>query len=104
MSEPCSCHTSAPTQQDANTIVVCMGSSCFARGNHAHLRLIEAFLKDHNVGVRVQLRGSRCEEMCEHGPNVWIGNVLYQRVDKGVLIDALERRFGGRATETFREP
>ena len=30
-------------------IVICMGSSCFARGNEENLRVIEDFLKSNNL-------------------------------------------------------
>ena len=33
-------------------IVICMGSSCFARGNEENLRVIEDFLKSNNLQVK----------------------------------------------------
>ena len=48
------------------TIKVCMGSSCFARGNAANLDYIENFVKENEV------IGSRCENNCAVGPNVII--------------------------------
>ena len=38
-------------------IVICMGSSCFARGNEENLRVIEDFLKSNNLQTDVLLSG-----------------------------------------------
>lgn len=53
-------------------IVICMGSSCFSRGNSANLAAIQEFLKAHALEANVKLVGSRCEEECMHGPVVKI--------------------------------
>ena len=70
-------------------IVVCMGSSCFARGNNANLELIERFLEEQSLHVTVRLCGSRCEDCCAEGPNVRIDGKLYHHVDRGMLLDLL---------------
>ena len=54
------------------TIKVCMGSSCFARGNAANLDYIEKFVKDHGLDAKIDVVGSRCENNCAVGPNVII--------------------------------
>jgi len=33
-------------------ITVCMGSSCFARGNQQNLAFIEAFIKAHDIEAK----------------------------------------------------
>ncbi len=58
-------------------IVVCMGSSCFSRGNNALLERVLAFVKDNNLQDRVIMSGSRCEGQCCQGPNVRINGTLY---------------------------
>ena len=75
------------------TIVICMGSSCFARGNRKHLELIERFLEKHNLRDKVVVEGSHCEEHCAEGPNIRIDGQLYHHVDTGTLLDVLESRF-----------
>ena len=72
-------------------IVVCMGSSCFARGNREHLRIIEAYLAEQGLQAEVRLSGSRCEERCADGPNLRINGVLYSGVDAGMVLDLLKR-------------
>mgnify|MGYP000880654932 FL=1 len=45
----------------SNLIKICMGSSCFARGNHKNLDILEEFVENHNLDIDIQLIESRCE-------------------------------------------
>ena len=76
-----------------HTIIICMGSSCFARGNRNNLPLIERFLIERGLDQRVEIRGSRCEERCAEGPNILIDGKPYSNVDEGALLDLLEAHF-----------
>ncbi|MDD2404465.1 MAG: (2Fe-2S) ferredoxin domain-containing protein [Victivallaceae bacterium] len=78
----------------ATKIVICMGSSCFARGNDKNLRIIEQFLKDNHFKAEIELSGSGCEGRCSEGPNIIIDGTCYHRMEKGALIDVLNRKFG----------
>jgi NADH:ubiquinone oxidoreductase subunit E len=78
---------------ETSRIVICMGSSCFARGNKEHLPVIEQFLAEHGITAEVQLCGSRCEDECALGPNIAIDGVWHFGVDRGVLIDLLNHHF-----------
>lgn len=74
-------------------ITICMGSSCFARGNRRHLTLIEQFLEERGLSESVLIRGSRCEERCAEGPSIAIDGIMYQGLDEGLLLDVLELNF-----------
>ena len=63
-------------------ITVCMGSSCFARGNQQNLAFIEAFIKTHDLEADIDLAGARCENKCAMGPNVVINGVEYNSVNE----------------------
>ena len=63
-------------------ITVCMGSSCFARGNQQNLAFIEAFMKTHDLEAEIDLAGARCENKCATGPNITINGVEYNGVDE----------------------
>lgn len=76
------------------TIKVCMGSSCFARGNTKNLQLIQKFLHDRNLDAEVELTGLRCCDQCSKGPNLSIDGVEYNNIDTGTLLDILEKHFG----------
>lgn len=71
-------------------IKVCMGSSCFARGNVDNLSYIETFLKDNGIDAQVELVGALCEENCATGPHIYVDNVNYDEVDEEKLKTILE--------------
>ncbi len=74
-------------------IQVCMGSSCFARGNNRNLQVIVKYLKDNGLDATVELSGLRCCNFCSKGPNISIDGVEYDNVDSGTLIDILDKNF-----------
>jgi NADH:ubiquinone oxidoreductase subunit E len=71
-------------------ITVCMGSSCFARGNAENLSFIENFIKENNLDAIVDLCGSRCEGKCAQGPNIIINGTSYQEVNEEKLTQILQ--------------
>ncbi len=70
-------------------ITICMGSSCFARGNGENLEIIENYLAEHRLEACVELAGSRCEGLCAEGPNLIVNGRPFQKVDRGMLLDLL---------------
>jgi NADH:ubiquinone oxidoreductase subunit E len=71
-------------------IEICMGSSCFARGNNKNLQIITQYLKDHQLEAKVELSGLRCCDLCSKGPNLTIDGVEHNNVDSGTLLDILD--------------
>ena len=63
-----------------HTIKICMGSSCFARGNNENLEYIQRYLDTHNLRAKVELTGARCENKCAIGPNITIDETNYNDV------------------------
>lgn len=76
-----------------STIKVCMGSSCFARGNAKNLQLIQKFITENNLDAEVELSGLRCCNDCSQGPNISIDEISYTHIDNGTLLDILEKHF-----------
>ena len=76
-------------------IQVCMGSSCFARGNNKNLDVITKYIRDNNLNVEIELSGLRCCGLCSKVPNITIDVVEYNNVDSGTLIDILDKNFKG---------
>lgn len=76
-------------------ITICMGSSCFARGNERNLALCEEFLSSRGLQdeVDVELSGSLCTGNCASGPVVIVDGRVYTRVDRGVMDDILKGLF-----------
>ncbi len=76
-------------------ITICMGSSCFARGNEKNLEIIENFLKERGLEdeVDVQLGCSLCRGHCSIGPNISINGKEYNKVDPGMMYEILRNTF-----------
>lgn len=71
-------------------IRVCMGSSCFSRGNKQTLQVIQQYLKDRQLEKEVILKGNHCFGECNSGPTVKIGNKVFEKVSKESILDILE--------------
>lgn len=70
-------------------IKVCMGSSCFARGNLQNLDFLENYIKENNLDAEIELIGAHCQEKCDSGPNIYINGELYKEVDEDKLQEIL---------------
>lgn len=75
-------------------ISVCMGSSCFARGNNENLEFIEKYIKDNHLEAEIDITGTRCEGRCATGPNIVVNGIEYSEVDidklKTILAEAAQ--------------
>jgi NADH:ubiquinone oxidoreductase subunit E len=58
-----------------SSITLCMGSSCFSRGNGKSLPRIQQAIRDRGLATRVRLKGCRCGGCCSDGPNIWVDGV-----------------------------
>jgi NADH:ubiquinone oxidoreductase subunit E len=76
---------------ESATLTICLGSSCFTRGNDENLPRLQAFLKARGLEGRVALKGSRCEGRCQQGPNLRLGNAFLDGAPSSALLDALDR-------------
>ena len=76
-------------------ITICMGSSCFARGNEKNVAFCEDLLAAHGLrdDVDVELSASLCTGNCAQGPVVIVNGKTYTNVDRGVMQDILENLF-----------
>lgn len=71
------------------SITVCMGSSCFSRGNANNAEIIQKFIDDHNLFGTVSVKGCLCEGECKSGPHIRINEKLYSDVSPEGLEDLL---------------
>jgi len=78
-----------------NVIQICLGSSCFTRGNERNLRLIEEFLARRQLRNEVDLEFgcSLCQGRCADGPNLMINGTLHGGVDAGMMLELLRETF-----------
>jgi NADH:ubiquinone oxidoreductase subunit E len=66
---------------------ICLGSSCFSRGNKEVVQFIKDYLRKNHLDDRVVFKGSRCLGHCSNGPNL----VIDGKVIEGVTIEKAEK-------------
>jgi len=74
-------------------LVICMGSSCFARGNKKILAVIQEYIKNHNLSDEIIFKGNHCFGKCNNGPNIKINDTLYEGVNEETILDLLDKEF-----------
>jgi NADH:ubiquinone oxidoreductase subunit E len=65
---------------------ICLGSSCFSRGNKEVVSFIKEYLHRNNLEDKVNFKGARCMGHCSEGPNLRIN----EEVISGVNLSAIE--------------
>ena len=75
-------------------IVICLGSSCFARGNKKTLNIIQQYLKDHQLEDQVNFKGNHCFGNCHNGPVLKINGRIYERINEMDMMGILEKELG----------
>ncbi len=72
-------------------IVICLGSSCFSRGNRLCMGIIDKYLKDNKLEEKYFFHGSRCFDKCEKGPILKIGDKIFEEVNPDDVLKLLKR-------------
>lgn len=72
-------------------ITICLGSSCFARGNKKAVASIQAYIAEHNLSEKVNLSGGHCFGHCDKGPTIKINDTFYENIDPDNIIDLLAK-------------
>jgi NADH:ubiquinone oxidoreductase subunit E len=80
---------SAALEQHPVEVVVCLGSSCYARGNTDNLAILKKYAESHRVDIR--LTGSLCQDHCKQGPNLMIAGQLHHGVTAARLRELLQQ-------------
>lgn len=70
-------------------IEICMGSSCFSRGNRFILPIIQLFEKENKYEVNTEVVGCLCSENCSKGPVLIINGKMYDKVHPDSVNDLL---------------
>ena len=78
-------------------VTICMGSSCFSRGNSRNLEAVRAWLAAHGREAEVELRGCRCGGRCGEGPNIWVDGACHSGVTPEAMPGLLAEAFGEEA-------
>jgi NADH:ubiquinone oxidoreductase subunit E len=61
-------------------ITICMGSSCYSRGNAENLRFLEEYCAGKGKENTLHIVGSLCMEQCKKGPHITLNHTAYEGV------------------------
>ncbi|MFA6508714.1 MAG: (2Fe-2S) ferredoxin domain-containing protein [Treponemataceae bacterium] len=83
-------------------IQICMGSSCFSRGNGLNAELLHRLITGGTLDARldetgmdgIEIAGSLCAGLCKDGPIIVVDGVVHKQVTPMTLQDILATRFG----------
>lgn len=75
------------------SIHICMGSSCFARGNNEYLEYLERIIAKNKLEDAIDLYGDRCSSMCHIGPSIKIDDEACEKVDIESIKEVLKIHF-----------
>jgi NADH:ubiquinone oxidoreductase subunit E len=70
---------------------VCLGSSCFSRGNKEMVQFIKEYLRKNHLEDKVLFKGARCLDQCSNGPNLVINGRIINGVSKSMVERILEK-------------
>jgi NADH:ubiquinone oxidoreductase subunit E len=71
-------------------VELCMGSSCFSRGNSKTLELLESFISEKKYQDRIEVEGHLCLGRCSAGPIIRINNKDYENINPECVIDLIQ--------------
>ena len=72
-------------------IKLCMGSSCFTRGNEEILKVVKEFIATNLLEDKVDFRGHLCKGKCNCGPNISINNTEYEEINESEIMLILNK-------------
>lgn len=67
-------------------ITICLGSSCYTRGNNDTIKSIQVFLAENNLESAVNFKGELCSCNCKAGPNIKVGDQAFHNIDATAAI------------------
>lgn len=73
---------------------ICLGSSCFSRGNRDVVNFIREYLRKNHLEERIIFKGARCMNLCSNGPNLRINERIIEGVTLSKIEAILEKEFG----------
>lgn len=80
-------------------IQICLGSSCFSRGNKLLVKVIEHYLDENSLRHLVYFHGAHCFSSCDRGPLVHIDGKEYTGLNEEKLVNILNGVFGKSKTK-----
>jgi NADH:ubiquinone oxidoreductase subunit E len=72
-------------------ISICLGSSCFARGNQRIVHQIKRFIDEHRLNDQVYFKGTHCFGECREGPVIKVGDSFIHNLEESTIIELLRK-------------
>ena len=73
---------------------LCLGSSCFSRGNKDVVHFIKEYLKKNHLEDKIVFKGARCLGHCNEGPVLVLNDRIIEKVDISQIEKILEKELG----------
>jgi NADH:ubiquinone oxidoreductase subunit E len=73
---------------------ICLGSSCFSRGNKDVVQFIKEYLRKNHYDDKVNFKGARCFGQCSEGPVLEINDRIIKNIDLSQIEKILEKELG----------
>jgi len=74
-------------------IQICLGSSCFSRGNKRLVKVIDQFISEKNIRHLVHFHGAHCFSGCDKGPLMHIDGKEYTGLTEEKVLLILNDEF-----------
>lgn len=71
--------------------MICLGSSCFSRGNKMTVKAIQNYITENQYDDKVYFHGGHCFGKCENGPVIKINDDFYEQQTSAQAIDLIEK-------------
>jgi len=75
-------------------ITVCMGSSCFGKGNQATAEAVTQFIEEHKLQDKIEVAGCLCSGHCAKGPNIMVNDKLISGVSDQSVCAVIAQELG----------
>lgn len=79
--------------EDKIDLQICLGSSCFSRGNKKIVKLVEEYIKLNELANRVYFHGGHCFSKCEKGPTILADGKYYHNLTEESIEGILDNIF-----------
>lgn len=70
-------------------VEICMGSSCYSRGNSETVVILEELINKESLHQKVELEGRLCMKVCSEGPTIIIDGEKYKGIHPHCVTDLL---------------
>jgi len=75
-------------------IIVCMGSSCFGKGNQIVAEAVTQFIEGHKLEDKIEVSGCLCSGNCAKGPNIMINDKLISGISEQSIGAVITQELG----------